>query len=161
MKKPGMNRNRNAAAALFRVPALRGFRVPGLLLLLALLIFAGCGKPPLQDGTFSARSGPDDDGAWGEVTLTITGGKIADCLFITRQRDGAIKAEDYGRINGEISNQAYYDKAQLAVRAMEKYARELGRTGDLNAVEAVSGATISHNQFREAVEEALDTARKK
>jgi major membrane immunogen (membrane-anchored lipoprotein) len=137
-------------------------RVSGLagLLLWALLALAGCGKPALKDGTFTARSGLDDDGAWGEVTVTIAEGKVADCRFVTWLRDGTIKAEDYGRINGEISNQAYYDKAQLAVRAMEKYARDFGRTGDLNALDAVSGATISYNQFREAVEEALDAARK-
>jgi major membrane immunogen (membrane-anchored lipoprotein) len=80
---------------------------------------------------------------------------------VTWQRDGTIKDAEYGKINGEISNQSYYDKAQLAVRAMEKYAGDLGRAGNLKDVEAVSGATIAYDQFREAVGEALEGARKK
>ncbi|MDR2743030.1 MAG: FMN-binding protein [Treponema sp.] len=122
---------------------------------------AGCGNSGYKDGTYTGRSGPDDQDAFGEASLTIAGGKITDCRFVTRQKDGSIKDENYGKINGEISSQPYYDKAQLAVAAMEKYAHDLSRTGNLKDVEAVSGATISYNQFREAVEEALEAARKR
>ncbi|MDR3191909.1 MAG: FMN-binding protein [Treponema sp.] len=122
---------------------------------------AGCGDPGYRDGTYAGKSGPDDDGAFGEVSLIIGGGTITDCRFVTRQKDGTVKDEHYGKINGEISNRSYYDKAQLAVRAMEKYALDLSRTGNLKDVEAVSGATIAYGQFREAVEEALETAKKR
>jgi major membrane immunogen (membrane-anchored lipoprotein) len=128
------------------------------ILFLVLLMAAGCGKKEYRDGIYTGKSGPDDDGAFGEVTLTITGGTISACSFVTRQKDGSIKDENYGKINGEISNQSYYEKAQLAVAAMEKYAADLGRAGSLDGVEAVSGATIAYNQFTEAVEEALDGA---
>jgi major membrane immunogen (membrane-anchored lipoprotein) len=129
---------------------------------LAVLFFAaGCGNSAYKDGTYMGRSGHDDTDAFGEVTLTIAGGKIADCRFVTWQKDGTIKDENYGKNSGEISNQAFYDKAQLAVEAMEKYARDLSRTGKLDDVEAVSGATIAYNQFREAVEEALEAAGKR
>jgi major membrane immunogen (membrane-anchored lipoprotein) len=129
---------------------------------LAVFLFAaGCGNSGYKDGTYTGRSGPDDQDAFGEATLTIAGGNITGCRFITRQKDGSVKDENYGKINGEISNQSYYDKAQLAVAAMEKYALDLSRTGNLKDVEAVSGATISYNQFREAVEEALEAARKR
>jgi major membrane immunogen (membrane-anchored lipoprotein) len=64
-------------------------------------------------------------------------------------------------VNGEISNQAYYDKAQLAVRAMEAYAQQYVATQDVKAVDAVSGATIAYDQFREAVGEALAGAGQK
>ncbi|MDR2144225.1 MAG: FMN-binding protein [Treponema sp.] len=125
---------------------------------LVVLMLAGCGKKEYRDGTYTGKSGPDDNGAFGEVTLTIAGGKISACSFVTRQKDGSIKDENYGKINGEISNQSYYEKAQLAVEAMKKYAADLGRAGSLDGVEAVSGATIAYNQFVEAVEEALDSA---
>jgi major membrane immunogen (membrane-anchored lipoprotein) len=125
------------------------------------LFLSGCGDPGYRDGTYAGKSGPDDDGAFGEVTLTIGEGKITDCHFVTWQKDGTVKDENYGKINGEISNQSYYDKAQLAVRAMEKYAQDLSRTGNLKDLEAVSGATIAYNQFREAVEEALESAGKR
>jgi major membrane immunogen (membrane-anchored lipoprotein) len=135
-------------------------KIWGLWFSLLLVLMAGCGGRGYNDGTYTGRSGPDDDGAFGEVSLTITEGKITGCVFVTRQKDGSVKDEDYGKINGEISNQPYYEKAQLAVAAMSKYAGDLRRTGSLDGVEAVSGATISYNQFSEAVEEALDAAGK-
>jgi major membrane immunogen (membrane-anchored lipoprotein) len=127
---------------------------------LLMLLLAGCGKTVLKDGVYSGRSEADDTGAYGEVELTIAAGKITDCSFVTWQKDGTIKGADYGKVNGEISNQAYYDKAQLAVRAMEAYARQYVSAQDLKAVDAVSGATIAYDQFREAVGEALEQAGK-
>jgi major membrane immunogen (membrane-anchored lipoprotein) len=121
---------------------------------LLILLLTGCGKTVLYDGVYSDRSEADDTGAYGEVQLTIAEGKITDCRFVTWQKDGTIKDADYGKVNGEISNQAYYDKAQLAVRAMESYAQQYVSAQDLKAVDAVSGATIAYNQFREAVENA-------
>jgi major membrane immunogen (membrane-anchored lipoprotein) len=125
-----------------------------------ILLFTGCGKPVYQDGVYSGKSGDDDTGAWGEVTVTIAGGRAVDCRFITRQKDGAVKDENYGKVNGEISNRDFYEKAQLAVRAMAQYARQYQETGDVKKVDAVSGATIAYNQFLEALEEALDQAKK-
>jgi major membrane immunogen (membrane-anchored lipoprotein) len=109
---------------------------------------------------YEGKSGADDTGAWGEVSITISGGKPADCVFITRQKDGAVKDENYGKVNGEISNQDFYAKAQLAVRAMEQYAKEYIAKQELTKIDAVSGATIAYNQFLEAAEEALDKARR-
>jgi major membrane immunogen (membrane-anchored lipoprotein) len=129
-------------------------------MLMTAMLLAGCGKKEYRDGTYTGKSGPDDDGAFGEATLTVAEGKISACVFVTRQKDGSVKDENYGKINGEISNQSYYEKAQLAVEAMKKYAADLGRAGSLDGVEAVSGATISYNQFTEAVEEALEQAAK-
>ncbi|MDR1058854.1 MAG: FMN-binding protein, partial [Treponema sp.] len=63
-----------------------------------------------------------------------------------------------GKVNGEISNQDFYNKAQLAIRAMEQYVKSYRETGDLGKVEAVSGATIAFDQFNEAVEQALEKA---
>ncbi|MDR1910006.1 MAG: FMN-binding protein [Spirochaetaceae bacterium] len=127
--------------------------------LIAALAFTGCAGKTYRDGTWTGRSGEDDTGAWGEVTLTIAGGKVASCDFVTWQKDGSPKDGEYGKINGEISNQVFYDKAQLAVRAMEQYARQYRETGDLKKIDAVSGATIAYNQFLEAVELALEQAR--
>ncbi|MDR2343893.1 MAG: FMN-binding protein [Spirochaetaceae bacterium] len=130
------------------------------LLIAALALLSGCGKRSYSDGVYTGKSGPDDKGAWGEVTVTITDGRVSDCLFVTRQKDGVIKAEDYGKVNGEISNQDFYNKAQLAVRAMEQYARSYRESGDLKKVDAISGATIAFDQFTEAVELALEKAAK-
>jgi major membrane immunogen (membrane-anchored lipoprotein) len=111
------------------------------------------------DGVYTGVSSEDDMGAYGEVSITIEGGAVAACTFVTWQKDGTVKGEDYGKVNGEISNQDYYDKAQLAVRAMQQYADAFAALGDVNKVDAVSGATNSHGQFLEAVADALDKAK--
>ena len=125
----------------------------------AILLIAGCGGGAYKDGVYAGKSGEDDRGAWGEVRITIEAGKVSGCEFVTRQKDGTVKDGNYGKINGEISNQVYYDKAQLAVEAMKKYAADYLESGSLKDVEAVSGATIAYDQFLEAVENALATAK--
>ncbi|MDR1506388.1 MAG: FMN-binding protein [Treponema sp.] len=129
-------------------------------LLLAALFLAACGNAELRDGVYAGRSGEDDTGAWAEVSVTISQGKVQACKFISRQKDGTVKGEDYGKINGEISNRDFYEEAQLAVAAMKKYNAEYLKAGNLDDVQAVSGATNSYNQFLEAVDDALKTAKK-
>ncbi|MDR3338044.1 MAG: FMN-binding protein [Treponema sp.] len=126
---------------------------------LAALLSVSCGKSAYQDGTYTGVSSPDDTGAYGEVTITVSGGKISRCDFLTWQKNGGVKDENYGKVNGEISNADYYAKAQLAVRAMDQYARDLVEKQALNKIDAVSGATIAYNQFTEAVSEALGKAK--
>jgi major membrane immunogen (membrane-anchored lipoprotein) len=123
------------------------------------LLMTGCGGGVYKDGVYTGKSGEDDTGAWGEVTVTMNAGKVSGCEFVTRQKDGTIKGTEYGKINGEISNQVYYDKAQLAVEAMKKYAADYQKAGSLKDVEVVSGATIAYDQFLEAVGNALETAK--
>ncbi|MDR2662372.1 MAG: FMN-binding protein [Treponema sp.] len=132
----------------------RGFFFPAL----ALVLFA-CGSPRYADGVFTGRSGVDDTGAYADVTITIQNGLVAACRFVTIQKDGTVKDENYGKVNGEISNADYYAKAQLAVRAMKTYEEQYLQSGDLDRVDIISGATIAYNQFTEAVENALEAAK--
>ncbi|MDR0423997.1 MAG: FMN-binding protein, partial [Clostridiales Family XIII bacterium] len=116
-------------------------------------------EPPVYtDGAYSGVSSLDDEGAYAEVDITIEEGKISACSFVTRQSDGSLKDADYGKVNGEVSNRDYYDKAQLAVAAMGQYADDLVETGDISQVDAITGATIAYDQFREAVADALHGA---
>jgi major membrane immunogen (membrane-anchored lipoprotein) len=128
-------------------------------------IVGGCSSPTetatYLDGFYTGKSGTDDEGAYGEVSLDIADSKIVDCQYVTYQKDGTIKAEDYGKIDGQISNQDFYNKAQLAVQAMQTYAEQLAKTGSLAGVDAISGATIAYNQYNEAVEQALEQATSK
>ena len=134
-----------------------------LVSLLALIVMGAvcvvsCGKAQYRDGTYTGKSGVDDTGAWGEAEVVIRDGKIAACTFVTYQKDGVVKGEDYGKVNGEISNRAFYDKAQLAVRAMQTYAEALPQKQRPEAVDSISGATIAYNQFTEAVLMSLEAA---
>jgi major membrane immunogen (membrane-anchored lipoprotein) len=138
-------------------------RIARIALLIALtltLSLCGCGAAgaaiPEEDGVYTGVSSEDDDGARGEVSITVEDGAITACDFVTRQKDGSIKDEDYGKVNGEIASQEFYDKAQLAVRAMQQYADALVEQQSSAKVDAISGATIAHGQFLEAVSDALD-----
>jgi major membrane immunogen (membrane-anchored lipoprotein) len=131
----------------------------GLLPILVLL-FAACGSPRYADGVFTGRSGADDTGAYAEASVTIQDGTVTACRFVTFQKDGTIKDENYGKVNGEIANADYYAKAQLAVRAMKTYEEQYVQSRSLDQVDIISGATIAYDQFNEAVENALDAARK-
>jgi major membrane immunogen (membrane-anchored lipoprotein) len=130
-----------------------------LVVVVCLLAVISCAKTGYKDGVYSAVSSPDDTGAYGEVSLTVSEGKITWCRFVTWQKDGSVKDENYGKVNGEISNTDYYNKAQLAVGAMEQYAHELVEKQEINKIDAVSGATIAYDQFTEAVIEALGAAK--
>ena len=139
------------------------------LLLSAALLLAGCGgAKSYADGVYTARSALyeallDADGdtggdGYGVATVTIRDGAVADCEFTTYMADGTPKDGDYGKRGGEIANQDYYNKAQRAVKASQNYAEQLAAKGDLKQVDAISGATISYNEFVEAVEAALEQA---
>ncbi len=135
-----------------------------------IMALVGCsGTANYNDGTYTARSqeyvnNEDESVAgngYGEVTLTIKDNKITDCTFVTYELDGTQKDENYGKENGEIKNKDFYNKAQKALAACEKYAQSLVEQGSLDGVDAISGATINYNEFTEAVEEALKQAEAK
>ena len=98
-------------------------RILALLLVMALAatVLAGCGgADSYKDGTYTGKStvfeGDEGEGdGYGVVTLTIEGGAIIACDFKTYEPDGTLKDEDYGKQNGEIANQDYYNKAQKAL----------------------------------------------
>lgn len=141
--------------------------------LLASVAFAaalsGCGgSAGYKDGTYTARSAEYISGSeaeeeseangYGEVEITISGGAVTDCKFSTFQLDGTPKDEDYGKVDGEIKNRDFYNKAQRARAACDNYAQQLKAKGSLDEVDAISGATINYNEFKEAASAALRQA---
>jgi major membrane immunogen (membrane-anchored lipoprotein) len=131
-----------------------------------LLGAAGCGSgaaldpaKPLADGEFSAESAPDEEGAIGQVTITVTDGAVSAATFEVYQEDGTAKDSDYGKdSSGHVANPDYYRKAQAAVAAFDVYAAQLVEVGLPQDVDVVSGATWAHDQFVEAAVEALETS---
>lgn len=129
---------------------------------------AGCGgsRVSYKDGTYEGKSevyenpdGSDDGNGYGQVSITIRDGKITDCSFLTYEPDGTLKDEDYGKENGTIANRDFYNKAQKARAACDEYAKALVEKGSLDDVDAISGATINYNNFKDAVTDALDKAK--
>lgn len=139
---------------------------------MAVSLLTGCGGPrkdspaaakeqakSYKDGTYTAKSSPDERGAIGEITLVIEKGKISKADYKGIMKDGKIKDIDYGKTNGKIENQEFYKKAQNAVKAIPTYPAKLVETQDVAKIDAISGATVSYNQFAEAVKKALEQAR--
>ena len=112
------------------------------------------------DGTYTGRSqdhNDDSDGngaGYGEVELSVKDNKVVSCTFKMYELDGTLKGDDYG---SELSKENRL-KAQKAVQSAEKYASKLIEAGTLDGVDAISGATISYNEFIEAVNDALKKA---
>lgn len=142
-------------------------------------MLTGCGSRKkdrvLQDGTYTAKSeirkdilsddgenSEEDDAAagYGVVTISVKDGKIADCDFKTYTVDGQLKDKEYGKKQGGVANRDFYNKAQKAVAAVPKYAEMLVENGQLDGIDAISGATINYEEFSEAVDRALDMSEK-
>lgn len=70
--------------------------------------------------------------------------------------DGTLKDENYGKESGDEN----YQKAQNALKSSEQYTKKLVETQNVDKVDAVSGATSSWNQFKEAAKDALAKAKK-
>jgi major membrane immunogen (membrane-anchored lipoprotein) len=145
----------------------RGSR-KSIALLLGGLAIAGCADAPADlnvadggftDGTFSGSSTADDQGATGEATITIKGNDVIAVEFRIRDADGTVRGADHGTTNGVIVDQATYRKAQLGVAAGADYAAKLVETDDLDAVDAITGASLTYRHFTGAVEDALARGR--
>ena len=137
------------------------------LCLLAALALSACGGPAsYKDGTYEGRSEPhegDEDGngdGYGVVRLTIKDNAITGCEFTTYELNGDLKDENYGMVDGEVKNPDFYNEAQKAIAAAPVYAAQLVETGDISKVDAISGATFNYNDFKDAVRDALNQAKK-
>ncbi len=136
------------------------------MLCFSVCVFTGCGSKNYADGTYTGQSSvyesDDSNGnGYGVVTLTIKDNTITECTYETYEPDGTLKDSDYGMQDGEIANRDYYNKAQKAIAACEKYANQLVETNDVSEVDAITGATINYNNFKEAVKDALSKAETK
>lgn len=129
--------------------------------LLALQL-AGCGGGKKQeisykDGVYSGESGKDEFGGRIIVEITVKDGKISEASMKDLDKDGVEKGEEYGRDAGQ---EGLYKTAQQAVEAARQYPQLLVESGSIENMDAVSGATVSFQAFREAVEDALSDAAK-
>lgn len=139
-----------------------------ILLILVAQIFSGCGgnekvqKPSAEkidlslakDGTYTAESSRDDKLGYSKLTLKIENHKIVAADFTGVDLFGNVKDETYG----SLLSAGDFKKAQVAVKAIETYPKQLLETQDLRKVDAISGASISYGQFVETAKSALNEA---
>ncbi len=131
-----------------------------ILFLAVIMIFSliSCGgDDTLNDGTYSGQSSKGEKGDYAEVVLVIKDNQIDSVEFISYDSDGNVKDENYGK---NVGNEDFTEKAQIAYAGMMSYQEQINEKKELKLVEVVSGATISFNQFTEAMEMALEEAKK-
>lgn len=118
------------------------------------VVLAACGSVTYKDGTYEGEYTGDDNDS-NTVSIVIKDGKIESCEAVFFDADGKVKDENYSKDSSPES----YKKAQIAVEGMKEYAGMLVELGNVEEIEAISGATISWKAFQEAVKDALEKAR--
>ena len=113
-------------------------------------IFGVTYKDGVYEGEYQA-----DDGENTKVTLTIKGNRITDCKLEAFDDMGRIKDETHGS-DGSAED---FRRAQKAVREMKKYPGMLIEVQDIEKLDVITGASITHRAMQYAVREALRKAR--
>lgn len=126
-------------------------------------LFTACGKKDFSKMTFNDgvyqghyESDDKDHPSTVDVNIEIQDNKIINAAAEFKDGKGEIKGEDYGKEAGDEK----YQKAQLAVQGFSQYADKLVEVQDPEQVDAISGATVSNKEFKEAVWNALEQAKK-
>ena len=139
----------------------------GFAAIIAILTACG-GSAKLADGSYEGTSsvytnpdGSDAGNGYGVVKITVKDNALTECSFKTYEPDGKEKDSEYGKKQGSVANRDFYNKAQKAVKACDEYANLLVQSGNPDDIDAISGATINHDQFVEAAKIALDAAKAK
>lgn len=134
-----------------------------ILTLLMAALGLGCGKKDFskmtfQDGSYVGQYISEDsehkDSC--EVTLEIKDNEIVSCEAVFKDAKGEVKGEHYGENAGEEK----FAKAQLAIQGFEKYSDMLLEVQDPEKVDSIAGATVSNKEFKAAVWNALEIAKK-
>lgn len=118
-----------------------------LLVILGVAIYINAQRqssPAWQDGTYVARSEPDERGWFGEIEIVIKDGKITQVNYEELNQEGNRKGADYPYPAGPESH--------------DDYEQRLVSAQDPEKVEAISGATQTHARFVDAAKKALRKA---
>ncbi len=109
----------------------------------------------LKDGSYKAEQDKYDDYGWkGQIAIEVKDGKISSVDFDYVNKDNKLKSEDQGYIK------AMEDKTKVNLaKAMTDLEAALVSSQDAAAVNAVSGATSTSNDFKALAENALKDAK--
>ena len=108
-----------------------------------------------RDGVYEGEYHSENGGGGTKVVLKIENNAIVDCQMTATDAEGHVKDENYGKNDSE----ANYRLCQISVAGMRQYPGELLKVQDIDKVDAVSGATVTHREFQIAVRQALQKAR--
>ena len=107
-----------------------------------------------KDGTWIAESEPHKSYGKSYVEITIRDHKIVNVKHIGIDKEGNVKDNSYGAEKEPSSKK----KAETAYKALQYYAEQLQEKESIEKVDAITGATLSYEQFKEASQKAIDKA---
>ncbi len=118
-----------------------------LLVVLGVAIFINAQRKDTEewkDGTYVARSDPDERGYYGEIEIVIRDGKISRADYEENDQAGKPKGKDY--------------PYQAGPQSHPKLEERLIEAQNPDKVEVISGATQTHERFQQAARRALQKA---
>ncbi|MBE6054329.1 MAG: FMN-binding protein [Clostridium sartagoforme] len=124
---------------------------------LATTIFVGCGakeEAGLKDGTYEATGEKDDKGNTASIKIEVKDGKIATVKYDEVSSEGVSKLD-----NEEYNTKMKSVSGSNPIEAFPALEKALVEKQDVAAVDAVTGATSSSNNFKTLAEEALSKAK--
>lgn len=128
---------------------------------LVILLITVAMTPPkyFTDGVYKGESQSkySAEPYWGQVTVEIKNDRVTLLGFqILDKEKNEVFGPDYERhFNG---NALYVDQCRNEVKAIKAYQEAFIKTGNMEQVDAITGATWSYNLFRESMVSALKEA---
>ena len=137
------------------------------IVLMVLFLVAGMGfaEGMWSDGTYTAEGDAFDHGWKPMVQITVMGGYISDVHFDSLPEEGD-KTKYVASVQGEYGMVANSDATRHWYEQMDDLAAYLVETQDpaealsSGGVDAVSGVSVTGNNFYELAEDALSGARR-
>ncbi len=125
------------------------------LLLMASMLTACGGGTELQDGYYTAQAGEFSHG-WKEyITILVKGGEIISVEYNAENASGFIKSWDNAYMQTMLHSNGTYPNEYTRY-----YANQLLEGQGEGNIDAISGASSSHESFQKLAQAVLEQARK-
>ncbi|MCI9508575.1 MAG: FMN-binding protein [Angelakisella sp.] len=125
------------------------------LLLMASMLTACGGGTELQDGYYTAQASEFSHG-WKEyITILVKGGEIISVEYNAENASGFIKSWDNAYMQTMLHSNGTYPNEYTRY-----YANQLLEGQGEGNIDAISGATSSHESFQKLAQAVLEQARK-
>ena len=118
------------------------------------------GVKQMKDGLYQGESQSKytTEPYWGQVTLKVKNDQVTLVSFQILDKDkNEVFGPDYERYFKD--NALYVDQCRNEVKGIKKYTESFTKTGNMDKVDAITGATWSYNIFRDALKVALEKAK--
>ncbi len=127
---------------------------------LATTMFVGCGNKEeakesgLKNGTYEATGEKDDKGNTASIKIEVKDGKIATVKYDEVSSEGVSKLD-----NEEYNTNMKAKSGTNPIEAFPALEKALVEKQDADAVDTVTGATSTSNNFKALAKEALKDAK--